>query len=69
MITKEELEKKYNVLLAKREELVEAINKIDGALEAVASLYNEIEDDTKRSEPTCEIQGSDQKPDSKKKGN
>ena len=69
-VTKENLEQKYNILLAKREELVVAINRIDGALEAVTNLYNEIEDgtDEERPEPPCEVQGSDQEPDSKKKG-
>ena len=71
-VTKENLEQKYNILLAKREELVVAINRIDGALEAVTNLYNEIEDGihgTKEGpEPSREVQRSDQEPDSKKKG-
>jgi hypothetical protein len=69
-LTKEQLENKFNVLLLKREELIEAINRIDGALEAVDALYKELEDGSNKegSEPSCEISGGDKEPHSKKKG-
>jgi len=69
-ISEESLQGKYTALIHKRGELIEAINRIDGALEAVSSLYEELYGtDKEGSKSSCEVQGSDQEPDSKKKKN
>lgn len=71
-LTKEQLGAKFDVLVSKREELIEAINRIDGALEALDALYQELEDngtDEEKSEPSCEIQRDSEEPDSEEKGN
>lgn len=68
-VTMEQLEQKYAILVAKRNELVEAVNRVDGALEAVNTLWEEINGtDEERSESSREVQGSDQEPDSEEEG-